>query len=629
MRRTAVVGWGSAILAYASCATAARALDVPFHQSLDSTAAILAGGGVITAPIGYGPGVVGHAAVLDGGAVAFSNPAFAASAGSVSLWLRKDTADASGGILQIGVLGTPNSLGLFYVNGSDVVLEMRNAAGAVGQALVADALPAGEWTHIVATWRSLGSANDLMVFVNGAYRAYSYLPGTAQPAGALQLGYVGYYGYGSIAADELRFFDWALIGYEAAAEFTLSAERIHRQPTGKPVSTGPVRLIDDALVVHGRPFRVKGVGYAPTPIGLWPAAGLPHAAAVFARDLALLRAMNVNTIRLWAQSPDAVLLDACWNNGVDPIMVIMGFWVPLEAGVDYDDEATAAAIEADLRALVNQFKDHPALLAWGLGNENNIAYAGDLADWFVLAERLAAAAYAEEGVAYHPTIVVNAGLGQVGSTDFQADDVSLAHVDLWGHNMYVGWDAQGYFDFYAALTAKPMIATEFGIDAWDNVNGQVYEATQAAWNVQQWRQIKARTLGATVMAYADEWWKAGDPTSHDFGGYSTGAHPDGYSNEEWWGMVAVEDNGSAPDIVHPRQTYYALAAEWLDRNGDVDADDDVDLEDFAVMQQCFGRSAAGACSGLDFEPDGVIDAADLAWFFPCLDGPGKIPACPH
>ena len=38
------------------------------------------------------------------------------------------------------------------------------------------------------------------------------------------------------------------------------------------------------------------------------------------------------------------------------------------------------------------------------------------------------------------------------------------------------------------------------------------------------------------MAYSDEWWKAGNPDTHDPGGYHTDAHPDGYSNEEWWGI---------------------------------------------------------------------------------------------
>ena len=64
------------------------------------------------------------------------------------------------------------------------------------------------------------------------------------------------------------------------------------------------------------------------------------------------------------------------------------------------------------------------------------------------------------------------------------------------------------------------------------------------------------------MAYSDEWWKAGDPCTHDNGGYKTWAHPDGYSNEEWWGIMRTVDNGSGPDIMQPRKVYYTLKNKW-------------------------------------------------------------------
>ena len=69
------------------------------------------------------------------------------------------------------------------------------------------------------------------------------------------------------------------------------------------------------------------------------------------------------------------------------------------------------------------------------------------------------------------------------------------------------------------------------------------------------------------MEYSDEWWKAaGSPYFHGIGGYPTDTQPDGYANEEWWGVMAIQDNGSSPDIMIPRQVYYALASEFEEPN---------------------------------------------------------------
>lgn len=56
-------------------------------------------------------------------------------------------------------------------------------------------------------------------------------------------------------------------------------------------------------------------------------------------------------------------------------------------------------------------------------------------------------------------------------------------------------------------------------------------------------------------------------------------------------------------------------------NGDADEDGDVDLADFAVLQNCFGQAANGACARLDFDGGGVIDAADVTEFVNRLQGP--------
>jgi hypothetical protein len=68
------------------------------------------------------------------------------------------------------------------------------------------------------------------------------------------------------------------------------------------------------------------------------------------------------------------------------------------------------------------------------------------------------------------------------------------------------------------------------------------------------------------LSYSDEWWKRHgdasfpvDPTGrHGRCGFAANTQPDGYANEEWWGIVRVLDNGTGPDKVEPRGAYYRL-----------------------------------------------------------------------
>lgn len=607
----------------------------PFCDGLQDVPSVSANGGSISGLVTFAPAINSNGASFGGaGSISYQDAMFAASRGSLAFWFRKNSADVSGGIAQLGTIGQANSIGLFYNSQSTLFLEARNGAAEYAAVSVADVLSESVWTHIVAAWDRQTDGMDMWLFIDGRYSGYTYLPGPSAAPDRLDLGVTGYYGEGEGTVDEARFMNWNLADSEVYAEFVTSANRQRRQPGSKPVSTGNVALVDGALYVEGRPFRVKGVGYQPVPIGASPSrAVLDYIytdSAILSRDLTLLRAMNVNTIRLWSEAPDTTLLNACYNGGVDPIYVIMGFWVPQWTGIDYADPTLRASIELDFRDYVSQFRDHPAVLAWGIGNENNLNYTGDMADWYSLANDLAAAAYDVEGAAYHPCVIVNGALLHLGDSAAGSDDISLDAVDMWGVNLYFGYDAHAHFDYYDALSAKPLVFTEYGIDAWDNVAGVEYQSVHADYLVHQWRQIESRCLGASLMAYSDEWWKAGTPTVHDYGGYGTSIymHPDMFSNEEWWGIVAPIDAGAGPDVMQPRSAYYALGAEYRDITGDYDGDDDVDVADFAAFQSCYGTSPSSTCrDAFDFVADGVIDTLDYEAFSRCFNGVAVIAAC--
>ncbi|MFP2897254.1 glycoside hydrolase family 2 TIM barrel-domain containing protein [Corallococcus sp. 4LFB] len=118
------------------------------------------------------------------------------------------------------------------------------------------------------------------------------------------------------------------------------------------------------LEVDGQPYVAKGVTFSGT-----------GGAANFDRDCAQLRALGVNTLRTWGAGEETpALLDAAHKHGLH---VLVGLWLrPGRAGMENDDAfdyvRDAKGREAQLQATlaqVRRFKDHPAVLAWGLGNE--------------------------------------------------------------------------------------------------------------------------------------------------------------------------------------------------------------------------------------------------------------------
>ncbi|GAB5536642.1 MAG: glycoside hydrolase family 2 TIM barrel-domain containing protein [Rubricoccaceae bacterium] len=119
---------------------------------------------------------------------------------------------------------------------------------------------------------------------------------------------------------------------------------------------------DYHLTVNGEPFFIKG-------------AGLEFG------DVEALAAHGGNSFRTWrtdnGQKTGQEVLDEAHANG---LYVTMGLEIARERegqgrgvfGFDYDDEAAVAEQLERVRAEVMQYKDHPALIIWGIGNELNL-----------------------------------------------------------------------------------------------------------------------------------------------------------------------------------------------------------------------------------------------------------------
>jgi hypothetical protein len=335
------------------------------------------------------------------------------------------------------------------------------------------------------------------------------------------------------------------------------------------------------LLNGGAAFQVRGVCYHPRPIGMETAAlptmgdffG-PAFSALHERDLPRLRAMGANVVRVYGWAPGVdhkAFLDACYNGGVDPIHVIVNLWIWEQT--DWSDTVAVDALCTQFAALEDGLAGHPAVLALALGNEVNqvtppgrpAANGATVAYWRAM-ERVAAAVKARNP-ARLVTVPTNDALAHVA--------VAEAHVpgvDFWSLQLYRGDGFGTFFTDYAALSAKPVVLTEFGMDAFDHAAGAEYpnngyRAAQALGSL--WQGIaaaRAVCAGGCVFEYSDEWGKVGgagtSASTHDAGGFAHPGFPDGWMDEEWWGLFSVAKAGGAPDVLQPRAAVAVLTSLW-------------------------------------------------------------------
>ena len=339
--------------------------------------------------------------------------------------------------------------------------------------------------------------------------------------------------------------------------------KTYNVPSVKPVSIGPVRINGNQLETdfdgNGiyEKYQVKGCAFSPMPIGNF--GSIPN--AIIDRSIKYLKEMNANTIRTYSGASKYLLQKAAENN----IHVIYGFWVNTD--LDLSDPNKRNNIIESFTKTVTDLKDNPAILIWNIGNEQNYVN-GNNSYWYSLVQELAVRAYKIEGANYHPVCASNGNVYNIGNTSFRADDASLTYMDLWGSNAYQ-LNFSDFFNTYRNATKKPLVITEFGIDAYNYQSKAEYQIVQAYIDSTNWIQISAANdicVGATVFEFTDEWWKDsnGSPFTHDFGGYPTNQHPDGYSNEEWWGVISIapDSNNDGLDEWTPRKVFYTFKNLW-------------------------------------------------------------------
>lgn len=186
------------------------------------------------------------------------------------------------------------------------------------------------------------------------------------------------------------------------------------------------------LLRGGKPYFVKGAGGD--------------------GSLQALAAAGANSVRTWdAEDVDRLLGDAQQLG----LTVCLGIWLGQERqGFNYNDVAQVAKQFERVRTLVERYRNHPAVLCWGIGNE--MEGSGDNAAVWSAVESLAALVHRLDP--NHPVMTV---LAEVGGNKVANLHRLCPDIDIVGINTYAGCSsiARRYKE---AGGTKPYLVTEFG-----------------------------------------------------------------------------------------------------------------------------------------------------------------------
>ncbi len=211
-----------------------------------------------------------------------------------------------------------------------------------------------------------------------------------------------------------------------------SEVRVAKQPDGSY-----------SLLRNGEPYQVKGAG-------------------IGTGDLALLKASGGNSVRTWGVSDlektvdGKPLLDRAHELG---ITVTVGLWVEhVRHGFDYGDAASIERQRKRVREAVLKYKDHPAVLTWGLGNEME-AFMEGATDVRIWKELDHLAGMIKQLDPHHPVMTV---LASATPSKVAAIHEHYPNIDILGVNAYGAAPGVGK-SLLESGWQGPYMLTEFGV----------------------------------------------------------------------------------------------------------------------------------------------------------------------
>lgn len=360
------------------------------------------------------------------------------------------------------------------------------------------------------------------------------------------------------------------------------------------------------LLIDNKRFIIKGVCYAPIPVGkdyeynFWGDKAKP-----WITDGRMMKEAGINTIRIYraGKNPEEVkrvVGDLYKKYRIRTLMGnYLGFWnwpPPNYTDADFRNKVRDEVLE-----MVRLYKNEPGILAWVLGNENNYSFDQNLQRWSNdeidalpdrEAQRKAKAkiyysyvnSLAQEIKKIDPKHLVVMGVGEVASLEIAKEN--CPDIDALGMIAYRGPTFGNLFRQVKQKFDIPVIMTEWGADSYNAYRRESDEQAQADFLKLQWQDIERNTstqkgvgnaLGGTLFEWTDEWWKANENlpytwATQDTSGqwlnasyhYDAQSAPEPNINEEWFGIVALDPkervNGNLKRI--PKEGYQVLKTLW-------------------------------------------------------------------
>ena len=353
------------------------------------------------------------------------------------------------------------------------------------------------------------------------------------------------------------------------------------------------------LSVDGKKMMVNGMNWDYFPIGtnytysLW---SQPDAFIKQALDdeMSLLKNMGVNAIRVYAGIQPKWIQYIYETYGIYTMvnhsfgrygLSLEGTWV---ANTEYSDPRTKELLLKEVTALAQEYKNTPGLLLFLLGNENNYGLFWDGAETedipledqkATIRARAMYELFNEAALAIkvidktHPVAICNGDLLFLSIIAEECKD-----VDILGLNMYRGISFTDAFDRVKKEYGKPILFTEFGSDAFNEISNDEDQQAQSNFLVNNWREIyenaaglgkAGNCLGGFTFQFSDGWWKFKQTSNLDVhdsnASWSNGGYYSDYQkgennmNEEWFGICAKGSTNEAGYYqLFPRAAYYAL-----------------------------------------------------------------------